>query len=862
MLVTSIFSFSHIVFYSSQNKYKFFSYIYVVVCKCFQYSKANFDLLRINISSFDWDVLFDGTIDEACDFFTKQFLTFIDVCIPSQKVTIRPDDKPWFNGELRTLCRKRDRLKQLAFKTGKLSLLNKYKTIRNRINNMKKHAKQNFFNSLELNLCDLQRNDKKGFWRLIRYFIKNNDCSSNIPPLISMSPNGETSASISDLEKAECLNNFFASISTVNEEFAFLPPFTKITNNNLSQITIFESEIKDLIRCLNPNKASGPDSINHRMLKSVADQVSKPLAILFNRSISEGVFPNLWKLANVIPIYKKGDKSSVTNYRPVSLLSCCGKLLERIIFKHMYNFFLENNLLYKYQSGFLPKHSTTFQLVDIYHHICQSFDNKQFSCMVFCDISKAFDRVWHKGLLFKLRQNGIEGTLLKWLSNYLSNRSQKVVLQSATSSSKQITAGVPQGSVLGPLLFLIYVNDITDSLLSLTRLFADDSSFYYSASSISDIEGIINHDLNLISSWAKQWLVTFNPQKTEAILFSLKKVDELPKLIFQNTNVTFVENHKHLGITFSQNGQWSAHIDTILKSSSKVLGIMRKLKFTLNRKSLNQIYLSYVAPLLEYASIVWDGCSDSCANSLQKIQNEAARIVTGLTRSVSLENLFLECGWQSLKDRRETQKMFFMYKATHQMVPEYIADLIPPLIADTTQYALRNITDLRNISTRTTISQKSCIPSSIYIWNNLNENQKNVYSFSTFKKLISSRFPITPVPAYYLEGNRFLSVMHARIRNKCSGLNSDLFHNNLRNSQLCTCSVESEDAEHYFFRCNLFVIQRLHLFNSIQHLNPLNVDLLDISILSYALIFPFDYSEQMDKISVCLFVCMSVCLSF
>ena len=340
------------------------------------------------------------------------------------------------------------------------------------------------------------------------------------------------------------------------------------------------------------------------MLKGVAGQVSKPLAILFNRSISEGVFPNLWKLANVIPIYKKGAKSSVTNYRPVSLLSCCGKLLERIIFKHMYNFFLENNLLYKYQSGFLPKHSTTFQLVDIYHHICQSFDNKQFSCMVFCDISKAFDRVWHKGLLFKLRQNGIEGTLLKWLSNYLSNRSQKVVLQSATSSSKQITAGVPQGSVLGPLLLLIYVNDIIDSLLSLTRLFADDSSFYYSASSISDIEGIINHDLNLISSWAKQWLVTFNPQKTEAIFFSLKKVDELPKLIFQNTNVTFVENHKHLGITFSQNGQWNAHIDTVLKSSSKVLGIMRKLKFTLNRKSLNQIYLSYVAPLLEYASIV------------------------------------------------------------------------------------------------------------------------------------------------------------------------------------------------------------------------------------------------------------------
>ena len=205
-------------------------------------------------------------------------------------------------------------------------------------------------------------------------------------------------------------------------------------------------------------------------------------------------------MANVIPIYKKRGKSSVTNYRPVSLLSCCGKLLESIIFKHMYTFFLENNLLWKYQSGFLPKHSTSFLLVDIYHHIhvCQSLDSKQFSCVVFFDISKAFDRVWHK-----LRQNGIEGILLNWLPNYLSNRSQNLVLQSATSSFKQVTAGVPQGSVLGLLLFLVYVNDISDSLLSLTRLFADDISFYYPASSISDIEGIINHDLNLISSWAK-----------------------------------------------------------------------------------------------------------------------------------------------------------------------------------------------------------------------------------------------------------------------------------------------------------------------------------------------------------------------
>ena len=164
-----------------------------------------------------------------------------------------------------------------------------------------------------------------------------------------------------------------------------------------------------------------------------------------------------------------------------------------------------------------------FQLIDIFHNICQAFDNNMFSCIVFCDVSKAFDRVWHKGLLFKLRQNGIEGKLLEWLNSYLSQRKQKVGLKSCFSGLKSIFAGVPQGSVLGPLLFLMYINDIAKHLLSLTRLFADDSSLFYSAAHIADIAGIISHDLQLLTNWAKQWLFTFNPLKTEAVLFTLKK---------------------------------------------------------------------------------------------------------------------------------------------------------------------------------------------------------------------------------------------------------------------------------------------------------------------------------------------------
>ena len=206
-------------------------------------------------------------------------------------------------------------------------------------------------------------------------------------------------------------------------------------------------------------------------------------------------------------------------------------------------------------------------------------------------------------------------------------------------------------------------------MLSLTRLYADDSSLYYSASTVDDIESILNQDLSNISHWAKQWLVKFNPNKTELLYFSLRNENTIPKLYFEGTLINLVDDHKHLGVTLSSNGQWKTHIENILLSASKVIGIMRKLKFVLNRRCLNQIYISYVRPLLEYSSIVWAGCTDQQSVSLERIQNEAARVVTGLTRSVSLNNLYKECGWASLQHRREMQKCYFMYKVYNSLVP-------------------------------------------------------------------------------------------------------------------------------------------------------------------------------------------------
>ena len=228
---------------------------------------------------------------------------------------------------------------------------------------------------------------------------------------------------------------------------------------------------------------------------------------------------------------------------------------------------------------------------------------------VFCDISKAFDRAWHRGLISKLKQNGIEGAFLDWLVDYLSNREQCVVLNSTCSDLKGVQAGVPPCSVLGPLLFLVYVNDIADQLLSLARLFADDKSLFFSCSNLNDIECILNHELRIISAWAKQWLVNVNPNKTIAMLFALLKPETVPRLMFDGVYINFVDQHKHLGVTLTENGKWHNHIENILASASKVIGVMRKLKYTFSRIALNQIYISYARPILEYSSVVWNNCT-------------------------------------------------------------------------------------------------------------------------------------------------------------------------------------------------------------------------------------------------------------
>jgi hypothetical protein len=284
---------------------------------------------------------------------------------------------------------------------------------------------------------------------------------------------------------------------------------------------------------------------------------------LINISLRESRVPQIWKQANVVPVYKKGDKHNFTNYRPISLLSCTGKVMERVVFKYVFNYVCDHDILSKFQSGFTPGDGSVNQLAQLYHLFCEALDKKKDVRAVFCDISKAFDRVWHDGLLFKLNQIGIHGGLLNWFQNYLDCRKQRVTLKGKHSEWGNITAGVPQGSVLGPLLFLIYINDITERISGNIRLFADDTTLFINVDDLDHDTATINADLAILSDWAQKWLVSFNESKTMAMFISNKRNTNPPDLIFNNVILDTIQQYTHLGLTINSNLTWSSHIQNI-----------------------------------------------------------------------------------------------------------------------------------------------------------------------------------------------------------------------------------------------------------------------------------------------------------
>ena len=769
--------------------------------RIWNYKMADFDKYRVVLSEYNLLGRLEQTnnIDENAQHITEALLLAAESTIPNKTVTIRPSTHPWITSHIRQLIRKRKHTFKQFKRTSDNHYWDKYKCIRNKIVSDIRKSKNDYFDKLSA-LLSTETTNGKLFWKTSKQLLNVEKSSSSIPTLVLNNEYAED-----DNQKANMLNTYFTSQAVVTDDCRPLPELLP-TQSMLTHILVSSQDVSDVLRNLDINKACGPDLISPHLLKESAGVLARPLSILFNRSLEQGYFPTVWKQGNVCPLYKKDDKSLPSNYRPITLLSILGKTMERCVHKYLYNYVIANQILTPFQSGFVQGDSTTNQLIHTYHTFCEAVDNGKEIRTVFCDISKAFDRVWHRGLLYKLLGIGCSDKILQWFSSYLSGRKQRVVYNGQASDWTSVQAGVPQGSILGPILFLLYINDIVNDIGCPIRLFADDTSLYIVVDSPISAANFLNSNLRTISNWAAAWLVDFNASKTVSMIISRKaNPPQHPPLFMDDVILTESDTHKHLGITFSASCTWSNHIQNITRKAMTRLNLMRTLKFKVSRTALERIYISFIRPLLEYSDSVWDNCSNEAKKQLDSIHIEAARIITGATKLCSINKLFVDIGWDSLQNRRNKHKLVIFYKIMNGLTPDYLSGCVPPLVQDTTTYNLRNSNDIQSLHANTNLFYNSFFPSTIRAWNSLPEDIKQATSVASFKYRLNK--DIKKPPKYYNAGTRIGQILQARMRMECSSLNSHLYRKNIVSTPSCQCGG-FESPYHFFFQCPRYAAAR------------------------------------------------------
>ena len=490
-----------------------------------------------------------------------------------------------------------------------------------------------------------------------------------------------------------------------------------------------------------------------------------------------------------MPIHKKGDKQTLKNYRPVSLLPICGKIFERLIYNEMFGFFLDKGLISDNQSGFKPGDSCINQLLSITHNIYKSFDDGYEVRGVFLDISKAFYKVWHDGLIFKLQENGISGNLLNVLKHFLTNRKQRVVLNGQSSSWTNVKAGVPQGSILGPLLFLIYINDLADGLSSNTKLFADVTSL------LSVIHDSVITTLEL------------NSEK------KLKKCCH-PSLRFNNNNVSQASSQKHLGLTLDNRLTFDEHLTNVSNMISKTIGLLQKLQNILPRPPPPTIYKCFIRPHLDYGDIIYDKAYNlSFHQKLESIQYNAAFALTGVIRGSSREKLYQELGLESLQLRRWYKKLCSFYKIYNKQAPGYLTELIP---TRNEAYQTRHLANIPSLSFKHNFFKNTFFPSTILEWNKLDPSLQNSTSYNLFKNSILKFIRPSPNKIFQCHNPKGIKLV-TRLRLGLSHLREHKFKHSFQDTlnPLCICGVDIETTSHYFLHCPLFHAERSSLLNNI-----------------------------------------------
>ena len=490
------------------------------------------------------------------------------------------------------------------------------------------------------------------------------------------------------------------------------------------------------------------------------------------------------------------------------------------------------------QSGFRPGDSCILQLLSITHEIYKSFDCNLETRGIFLDISKAFDRVWHQGLLFKLKSNGIDGPFFDLIKDYLLNRKQRVVLNGQTSDWADVKAGVPQGSILGPLLFLVYINDLPEGLKNNAKLFADDTSIFSVVNDINVSCNQLNSDLSLINKWAFQWKMLFNPDPNKSateVVFSHKLKQYLhPSVRFNNLPVVSQPSTKHLGMVLDSKLDFNIHINEKIFKANKGIGLIKKLQSELSRKTLLNIYKSFVRPHLDYGDVIYDKPNvGNFTSKLESVQYNAGLAITGAIRGTSKERLYQELGFEYLEKRRWYRRMCLFWKIINGFAPSYLSKFLP----DKQPSRNPNRQDLFvSFSKNTNYFANSFFPYCTDEWNSLDPAIKNINKLPLFKKAILEF--VRPSAAHVFDViDHFGLKLLTRLRLNLSHLNEHKFRRNFRDTlnPLCTCSLEPETTIHFLLHCPHYDTQRQTLFDSILTVDETIANLSDIKCVNLLL---------------------------
>lgn len=702
------------------------------------FKTLNKDEFLNDLKNANWDYD-ENDVNISCANFMDKFISIVDKHAPYKTISkkeFKLNHKPWISSGILKSIQHKQKMYISHFVKGTPNQKLQYKQYANKLTHVKEMSKKYYFKD-KLNKA---KTNVKETWKIINQITKLKSKSHVAPHKIYN--NGEEI--INPHEIANQFNNFFRNIGPTLADN--VGPSSKTFDDYLSPLVLKESfftsptnrpEIESMILKLDVSKASGPYDVPIHLIKLAGKYISKPLSLIYNLSFLSGIFPNYLKLSRIIPLYKSDSPHELSNYRPISLLSPFSKILEKLMYKRLLSFINKHNILYKYQFGFRKSHSTTLALIEITDNLLTAIDNGLYTCGIFIDFSKAFDTINHDILLSKLNHYGVRGNSLNWFKSYLNNRLQFVDLNGIHSNKTNILCGVPQGSILGPLLFIIYVNDIANCSKKLSiRLFADDTNCFLSNKDINMLINQVNIELNYLSDWIKANKLSLNIKKSKyMIIASPNKSVSSTNLILNGSPLQKTDTFKYLGVIIDKNLTWKNHINIVCKKISKNIGILSKLRHYLDTDSLKQVYYSLIYPYLQYGLIIWGNTYKTRLNQLHILNNKAIRLMTFSSFYSHAPPLYKALGILQLKDLTYINTSLFMH--------DYINNKLP--IAFLNYY--KNTSDIHNYYTRSSAHNLYLTSAStnygkfsmkfigVKTWNSIPENTRKLPKYS-FKKEI------------------------------------------------------------------------------------------------------------------------------